>query len=68
MPFRIYLIKGPRGTRLVEAQNAAVAVNHCARIDYACEVAGQQDLVDLTKQGTKVERAGAKVATIDPES
>lgn len=58
---RIYLVKNTEngGDHLVRAHNQAQAVRHVARKQFECEVASQDDLVELVASGVKVEDAGA---------
>jgi len=59
---RIYLITDKHRQngfhRLVRAANQAQARNHVARDSLSCEVAGQDDLVELIARGVKVEDTG----------
>lgn len=69
MPSRIYLVtdKG-RPPRLVEATHPAQAVGHVARASITAEIASQQDLVDLVRKGTRVEKAGEVARGADRRS
>lgn len=49
---------GATFTRLVRAPNAAQALRHVATDTLHCQVASQDDLVELIEAGVKVETAG----------
>lgn len=59
---RIYIVNETKNTdktkfRLVRATTKTVAIRHVADSAFVCEVAGQEDLIDLISQGLRVENA-----------
>jgi len=55
MSERIYAVFNGSTGRLVRAKNRAQALSHVAQSTFNIRVAGQEDLVSLLGQGTKVE-------------
>jgi len=56
MAERIYIVKGPQGTRLVKASLRQQALSHVANSTFTIHVASQDDLVDQITSGTKIEQ------------
>jgi hypothetical protein len=63
MPYYVATIqqdsKSAGRTRLIEAANAPQALAHAAKAHITIEKASSSDLIDLTKIGVEVEKAGA---------
>jgi len=55
MSERIYAVYHGTEARLVRAKSRAQALSHAAQTTFNVRVAGQDELVDLISQGTKVE-------------
>ena len=55
---RIYKVTNPAGVRLIRAANQPSAIRFVALSTIRCEVASQDDLVELTACGVKVEESG----------
>ena len=56
---RIYVVTTPTGIRLIRAANKIQALGYVARDTLTAEVATQDDLYTLAKNGTEVEDAKA---------
>jgi hypothetical protein len=57
MAERIYVVGGPQGIRLVNANTRSQAIAYVANSTIKAHVASQQDLVDLLTKGMSVEQA-----------
>lgn len=65
---RIYAVTDGQKARLVRAANRAQALAHVARTSFACDVASQDELVDLVASGVEVETAGADAIVSSEEA
>ena len=52
---RIYVVGGPSGIRLVNANTKSQAITHVANNTINAHVASQKDLVELLAKGVQVE-------------
>jgi hypothetical protein len=52
---RIYVVGGPTGIRLVNANTKTQAIAHVAQTTFNAHVASQMDLVELLAKGVQVE-------------
>lgn len=55
MASRIYVVGGPAGIRLVNANTKSQAIAHVAHSTINAHVASQKDLVELLARGVEVE-------------
>lgn len=58
---KIYKVNTPDGSRLVRAGDKRQALNHVARLTITVALASQDDLIDLVRDGIKVETAKEEV-------
>jgi hypothetical protein len=65
MKERIYVVRGPNTTHLVNAPSKASAIAFIADSQFTADVASQMDLVNLLTEGFKVEFA--RVSNLDLE-
>lgn len=65
---RIYKVKTPTGTRLVEAGTKGQAIKHCVSADYDAEVCSGSDVYAAMQQGIPVEKVGGETGNVESSS
>lgn len=65
MKTRVYIVRIGGEERLVRATNRNRAISHVAHNTITCDVASQDDLINLVGNGTAIEIAGLE--TLEPQ-
>lgn len=63
---RIYKVKTPTGTRLVDAVTKSQAINHCVDADYSADPVSASEMYTLIQGGATVEKAVVKEKKGEP--